>query len=671
MKQLENNKKHFFSIGIILLIGLVVIAWFREKLLLGYDLHLPLIPEFHYKISQYVWNYTYGRESANSIANLFPKAMYFYLMKILGIPLKYSEMILFYLLFVFSGVSMYYMVINLFKRKNNYIAAFFSGVFYMMNPYSLIMKWSLLTLNSMFAYAFFPLSFTFFVKGLKTKKLKYIFYFSISTLFYTNTFTTPTYGVILFFILLIYIIFYFVREIKKRNLRNFIFYILSIIITTFLINAWWFLPTSLLTPKRYKMMFEEGLEGKRTEVSFHIESKKSSLINELRMLGFWGFYARAFGDYYYSYSSLYNTPLFLIISMLIPFLVFSSLLFSKRNHLVLFFTLISLLAIFLMKGSHPPFGYINLGIFKKLPGFKIFRMLHDKFGYLQAFGYSFLLGFSILNWSNILANNIKRIRLIKSLLLTIFFLLLFPIYMFPFWTGTLISTYPSSRKELRVEIPNYYFKTASFFNNTKEEYKIYVLPFRRNSSGSSVAYLWGYNGGYFMGDLISKQLMRGVILPPSLKLQNEILEDLLEGREYSYFSKIMGMFNVKFFLLHNDFDIKLFRNINHPEEIREDLFKQNNLIYKKKIGFLEIFENKDFLPKIFSVNIFFITNKFDAEEIMNIDCVFKEDKPVILSKANSSSSFLYRQKSKLINFLKEKNNKFFIDKKIIVVISKE
>ncbi|MBI4064987.1 hypothetical protein HY409_01270 [Candidatus Gottesmanbacteria bacterium] len=85
--------------------------------------------------------------------------------------------------------------------------------------------------------------------------------------------------------------------------------------------------------------------------------------------------------------------------LIIPILAFASLLYIKslkheHQRIVLFFTLLSLLGIFLSKGSNAPFGQLYLWMFSHVPGFVMFRD-PTKFYVLTAVGFSMLIPFVV------------------------------------------------------------------------------------------------------------------------------------------------------------------------------------------------------------------------------------------------------------------------------------
>ncbi len=106
--------------------------------------------------------------------------------------------------------------------------------------------------------------------------------------------------------------------------------------------------------------------------------------------------------------------------VLIPFLVFSTLLLYKKNIIVAFWLLISLVSVFLSKGSNEPLGQVYSFLFTYLPGFSLFRD-PSKFYFLIALSYSILIAFSV--------SALSKIKFLPVLLILYFIFLARPLYL--------------------------------------------------------------------------------------------------------------------------------------------------------------------------------------------------------------------------------------------------
>lgn len=115
----------------------------------------------------------------------------------------------------------------------------------------------------------------------------------------------------------------------------------------------------------------------------------------------------------------------------IPIIVFLAPILKRKDRIVGFFLLLSLVGIFLAKGSNPPLSSIYIWLFSYVPGFQLFRD-PSKFYFLTALGYSVLIGFSIQQLSE-LKFRFSVLNKIMEIIPIIFFIYLIwlirPIYL--------------------------------------------------------------------------------------------------------------------------------------------------------------------------------------------------------------------------------------------------
>ncbi len=104
----------------------------------------------------------------------------------------------------------------------------------------------------------------------------------------------------------------------------------------------------------------------------------------------------------------------------IPLLAFSVLILAKRNTTVAFWLLISIISIFLSKGSNEPFGQVYHFLFTYLPGFSLFRD-PSKFYFLIGLSYSILISFSV--------QALSKIKFLPVLLILYFIFLTSPVFL--------------------------------------------------------------------------------------------------------------------------------------------------------------------------------------------------------------------------------------------------
>lgn len=148
----------------------------------------------------------------------------------------------------------------------------------------------------------------------------------------------------------------------------------------------------------------------------------------------------------------------------IPILVYLAPLLRPKNKLVGFWLLVSLLAIFLVKGSSSPFPQVYPWLYSNLPGFSLFRD-SSKFFFLLALSYSILLGITIDEISKRLEGFPKiRIFFFCTLIGYILFLIR------PIWAGEMTGTlsFPPFQKE--------YGKLAELLKSDKQFSRVFWIP---------------------------------------------------------------------------------------------------------------------------------------------------------------------------------------------------
>lgn len=131
------------------------------------------------------------------------------------------------------------------------------------------------------------------------------------------------------------------------------------------------------------------------------------------------------------------TPL-LFGFIVIPALAFTAIYLKVKNKHVGFWFIVSLSAIFLIKGTNPPFGYIYSYLYTHFPGFSIFRD-PTKFFFLLAFSYMSLIAITIDELTKRFSRKLTLGKIKQTFLpplLTIYFLLLIA----PVWLGRMTGT---------------------------------------------------------------------------------------------------------------------------------------------------------------------------------------------------------------------------------------
>ena len=134
---INKRKNTIISIAIILLVALISLVWFGGNyMLIGTDLIFPSnrIPTFLKTFS--IWDpSSLGSADPRMLGWSFPNGAFLAFSAVIGLSLVGAEKLWFYLLFAFSGLSMYYLTTVITKNKNRCAIGLIAALFYMFNPY--------------------------------------------------------------------------------------------------------------------------------------------------------------------------------------------------------------------------------------------------------------------------------------------------------------------------------------------------------------------------------------------------------------------------------------------------------------------------------------------------------------------------------------------------------
>src|SRR5712692_9965066 len=144
------------------LVGLLVVVWFRRGYFIyTWDTTYPVNAGAYLANFSNVWRsiISTGYSDANGVPFTPYFAIVYLLQNVMGLSTIVAEAILYYFLFVISGISMYIFthkfLLGLVRAKELRIVSIISGMFYMMNLYTLYYIWRIFTVDA-FLLALFP-----------------------------------------------------------------------------------------------------------------------------------------------------------------------------------------------------------------------------------------------------------------------------------------------------------------------------------------------------------------------------------------------------------------------------------------------------------------------------------------------------------------------------------
>jgi len=571
----------FSSWVIFLFFGLIAVSWMRDgKLLNGIDTILPLNLKNFINEYFYIWsNKTApGVIDVNKLSYFLPLGLSLKLIDLLHIPFSTYcfETILLYILYTGAGLSAYNLYRTVFPSARK-ITGVIAGAFYMFNFYILFI-FTPLPIPLLFSYCFFPFVFSKYISFIENLSIQScIFFTTVWVLLLNTSYGTPPYLIIHVSIFIAYLLFY----IFFINRKELIFRI-SFVLESFVI--WSLLSSYIVLPLLINSSHELSAYSSSNIIeSIDIFSLNSTQLSDaFRLMGYFGLNQGFLGILFYPWFSIYKSPLFSLLSYILPTIAFSALVVKKKNNTAYyFFVLLSLGFIFLLKGPNSPFGNLNILIYKLLNLFTIFRTGYQRFTAYIALGFCIMAGYSL---NKLLDIKIPKNSYLQKYLIIMIFLSIF-IFSFPIWSGSLFTADKKS-PSYHISVPNSYYEANNWLENNRSDSNIFPLPF--SLAGISNLQWNGYKDGYNGVNPLSLITDSRIILSGSSQsLQAEVARMLTSGDEKAI--EILKLLNVQYILLQNDSNWNYinYHNwwiSNEQNILKENLSKFRWLNNPKKIG---------------------------------------------------------------------------------------
>lgn len=613
-KRFFSDKKRCFDIFLILLLGLLSVTWFRgSNLISGGDFGLPLDRFKYFNLMFFTWDETISTGFADyrQIASLIPYALWGAITQSLHLSIFFWEKSLFYFWFAGAGLSMYFLCSVLRMKRLGKLTA---SIFYMLNPFSLIVIWHVPHGFIQASYAFAPLLLAFYINGLQQKKdLKYIIFvcfisFLITTSAYVNPRATVTHWLLIFL--------YFLTAIfLQKKKRVFILrYTLKFFSVWLLFNLFWLLP--------FIFSIFESIESAHSTVIMNdldtLRLTSVKIFGAIRMMGLWSLNSGYKGDSYYSYEAYYRLFPILLISWLIPVLVFLGFFHkeAKRKQKIFFFIFMIFFGLVGMSGAYLPLSWILLWPYEIFPPLTLLtRFTFLFFGIPTYLVFTVLLGYGVIvtkEWAQ------KKIGKVIFLPLTILFILLFVVLVWPFWNGEVIRSKGKIWPSERVNVPDYWGEAKKWLEEQKDFFRILPLPM---SKTYNVSFAWpeGYSGGdptrWFTSQPVINTNTGETFEIPAL------IGSLIEKEaDFKDLDKLLGFLNVKYLFYREDTRWEYLRGhswwFKHtPENIDSFISQQKDLNLAKEVGKLKFYQVKPeyLLPHIYvSQKIISVNGKIEG-----------------------------------------------------------
>lgn len=456
--------------------------------------------------------------------------------QLFGFRYEIIEKIVFYFPFlIFSSLGMIYLSKSLGLSK---IGAFFAALFYLANTYILLVVDGG-QVGIALAYSLVPIVFLFFIKGLAGgKRDKILAGLLIGVLiFFDLRVAYLAFGLTLF-----YSLFYLLDQKLKKTISNVIQSLIFFLIIPFGLHLFWIGP--LLLSKTI------GLS------SYYFQSSQVDFLSWMTTLnGLFLFQPHWPTNIFGKIHPV--QPTFFIL----PFLVFLNLLIFRKKKEIFFLVFISLMSIFLIKGSQEPNGEFYKWFFIHFPGFNMFRD-PSKFYIPLVFSYSLLLAFTI-EWV------FGRIKLFNKNLSFVFLGLVFLYFLFlikPVLLGQMSGTFKPT------VVPQDYENIKNLISEDKSFFRSIWYPDKREFSYSSAQH---------------------PLLDASLDIFHRRPFDIFIGGTYDIFSYLENPFSRQLF------DILGIKYVFTSDSLRPHTLSESEL--KDKARLLKVLNTTSWLKKTNSI----------------------------------------------------------------------
>lgn len=595
MKNGVNLVMRKFKILIIVLIGMIPLLWYRPEYIVAKGDYYPYIFNVENFVDNlYLW-------SSNNLGNPLHRPAYslygllWVFSQFLMINAGLWQMILRMIYLISATFSMLYLAKTVYPGKE--IVTIVASIFYIFNFSTMLI---LLNIGMIWTYAFLPLLIAFLIKAVtQTQNAgKHAIYFALTFTVVSSISSMNLANVALMLISLGSVLLYYIIFQRKIDAKSLIKNLTLILVTTFLVSLWWIIPILnyyLLSPS---MQLQQ-------EVNVSMWSwthARSSFLNLFWLNGRWG-WRPEYSSYYYFYSN--NAVL--IFLLFIPFLLAStSLLFKdEKSKFNAYLMIMILLFMFLAKGLHEPFSYVNLFLYNYIPYMNMFREPVSKFTLIMIPFLALLIGYV----TDKIAKNLVTRKLTQSNVCSKIFItsvvLIFIISTFPILTNPIETKTEEIPYSSYVKIPQYWYETNEWLNNKTGDFKILVTPL---DDYYQVPYSWGYYGtDSFIERLIQKPVISpcyefSYIVNTNVAMLMNQLRDAIKYNRTEEFEVIMSLLNVKYILQRNDLDYGYMaltnRDIINPEKMKSFLSNQPNITLVKTIGELDIYEYTEAQPYV-------------------------------------------------------------------------
>lgn len=615
----RKNYYILIEIFVLLIVSLTPLIWFiPNHMVIGYDSGYPIDFISYFNQRTYTWlgSHVFGLDTTLWLGQISLLALLSFINK-LGVGMYDVQKITFVFWFFAMSISMYALVLYLFRRPGFIFIRLCAVFFYVFN-FFLFSFWIQGEQTTFSLFTLLPLTILLFIMFYEKRNniLKTSILCNIVFLFFNagGILGLPLLGAVIVGFLVI-TLYYFILGLKRHEGKLFLFRTISFFVVSVLIfsvlNAYWLLPFISSFSQHYsnEVNIAGGVESAILWTKYI--SEHTSFANLSRLQGDLSWYNHP--DFYSNF--FLKNPLLIIISFTFPILSFCAywLVKSKQEKkIILLFLCIAMFGLLFSSGTHDPFGFIYTFLMENLPGFAAFRSAYYKFVPLVYLSFAILFATSVFY----LISKAKD-RIIKIALGVIIIVMLIS-YHFPFFDKTNFTF--GKPFSTMLTIPNYVLDYGKFQREGKDYYRTLALP---PLNGYPVTILsWNYWGPSLFDGLSDKPVVQnsGSLTQQESFLINSVYQSIRENN-FEQFFKLANLLDIHEIILTKDVAVNFQQfPIENPGEYQK-LLENSKLFYvvwEKGPWIVYAWEKPIKSNKIFTTNNITYYNKFFSNDTQSI-----------------------------------------------------
>lgn len=276
-----------------------------------------------------------------AMSYLFPMGTFFYLTKLIGLPVWISQRLWQTGLLFVAGSGIVALMDTL-RGKPRGVTHWIAALFFMFNPY--VIMWLPRTSGMLLPYVFLPWLLNYFVKGMwRPRGWKYPLLTALMFFFMTGLNAAST----VFILAAPFIYFcYHVYVLRTSKFRTAVKFAAKTALVAALLSVWWIVPLLLQGKLALNIL-------SFTEPSY-ITNLTSSFSESVRLFGFWFFYGGdRFGAWFRGSLSYLSNPVLVVTTFVIPVLAIGAQWVVRWRYRI-YFGMLMVASVLLMVGIFPP-----------------------------------------------------------------------------------------------------------------------------------------------------------------------------------------------------------------------------------------------------------------------------------------------------------------------------